>query len=103
MAKAETQLRFEPPGPGSWEIDAVHFPRPATRYWTELHPEAFKRGFAEFTQYYGMLIDHLDYGYVNGFAYKAVVPVAPDEVPARFQRAEEVFAGKLGQLGRAHV
>jgi pyruvate,water dikinase len=95
MATAETQLRFEPPGPGSWEIDAVHFPRPATRYWTELHPEAFKRGFAEFTQYYGMLIDHLDYGYVNGFAYKAVVPVAPDEVPARFQRAEEVFAGKL--------
>ena len=26
-----TQLRFEPPGPGSWEIDAVHSPRPATR------------------------------------------------------------------------
>jgi len=26
-----TQLHFEAPGPGSWELDAVHFPRPVTR------------------------------------------------------------------------
>src|SRR5687767_7637373 len=39
------QLRFEPPRPGSWEIDAVHFPRPVTRYWAELHPAPFERGF----------------------------------------------------------
>jgi phosphohistidine swiveling domain-containing protein len=97
MVSAETSaaLRFEPPGPGSWELDAVHFPRPVTRYWTEMHPAAFRRGFGEFTKYYGMLIDHLDYAYINGFAYKTIVPVAPDEVPARFQRAEEVFAQKL--------
>jgi rifampicin phosphotransferase len=73
----------------------VHFPRPATRYWTEMHPEPFKRGFREFTQYYGMLLDTLDFQYVNGFAYRSVVPVAENEVPARFQRAEEVFEGKL--------
>src|SRR5687767_9746395 len=30
-----TELRFEPPGPGSWGLDPVHFPRPATRYWME--------------------------------------------------------------------
>jgi hypothetical protein len=35
-------LRFEPPGPGSWELDPVHFPRPVTRYWTEIHPEALR-------------------------------------------------------------
>src|SRR5437667_8754066 len=87
----KTELRFEPPGPGFWELDPVHFPRPATRYWTELHPAAFKRGTSEFARSYGMLIGSLEMAYVNGFAYKIVRPVAEDEVPRRFQRAEEVF------------
>ena len=90
-----TELRFEPPGPGSWELDAVHFPRPVTRYWAEMHPKPFMRGFSEFTSFYGMLLDTMAYGYVNGFAYKSVRPVAEDEVPRRFQRAEEVFERKL--------
>src|SRR5947207_6047058 len=47
-------LRFEPPGPGSWELDAVHFPRRVTRYWAEVHPEPFTRGSGEFCRYYGM-------------------------------------------------
>ena len=68
-AETATELRFDPPGPGSWEIDAVHFPRPATRYWTEMHPEPFTRGFQEFTRYYGMLFNGLAYSYINGFAY----------------------------------
>jgi pyruvate,water dikinase len=87
-------IRFAPPGPGSWERDAVHFPRPLTRYWTEMHPEPCKRGVREFTQGYGMLLDCLDYRYVNGFAYKAALPVAEQEVPRRFKRAEEVFQTK---------
>jgi phosphohistidine swiveling domain-containing protein len=76
-------------------MDPVHFPRPVTRYWTELHPEPFRRGFREFTAYYGMLFHGLEMQYVNGFAYKTMVPLADEEVPARFQRAEEVFEGKL--------
>ena len=90
-----TELRFEPPGPGSWELDPVHFPRPVTRYWTEMHPEPFSRGFREFTAYYGMLFEGLEMAYVNGFAYKTMVPVPDEEVPSRFQRAEEVLEGKL--------
>ena len=90
-----TELRFDPPGPGPWELDAVHFPRPATRYWEEMHPEPFQRGFREFTAFYGMLIDSLAYAYIEGFCYRQIVPVAPDQVPARFQRAQEVFDGKL--------
>lgn len=90
-----TELHFDPPGPGSWELDPVHFPRPATRYWAETHPEALKRGVQDFTRFYGMLIDTLDYRYVNGFAYKAVRPVAESDVPQRLKRAEEVFRGKL--------
>ena len=66
-----------------------------TRYWTETHPEAFKRGFRDFTSFYGMLLDTLEMEYINGFAYKTMRPVAEAEVPQRFQRAEEVVQGKL--------
>ena len=77
-------------------LDAVHFPRPATRYWSEMHPEALKRGFQDFTSYYGMMLDSLNYGYVNGFAYTAPKPIAPEQAPERFQRAEEVFELLMG-------
>ncbi len=90
-----TELHFEIPGPGFWELDPVHFPRPATRYWMEVHPEPFRRGAAEFARSYGMLIDGLEMAYVNGFAYKTVRPVAEDELPERFQRAEEAFKRKV--------
>jgi pyruvate,water dikinase len=42
-----------------------------------------------------MLLDTLDYQYVNGFAYTSPKPVAENDVPQRFQRAEQVFQGKL--------
>src|SRR3954469_3860676 len=94
-AATETRFRLEPPGPGTWTLDAVHFPRPVTRYWAEIHPEPFLRGFREFTSYYGMLLDGMQYQYVNGFAYKQPLPVAEDEAPKRFARAEEVLEKKL--------
>jgi rifampicin phosphotransferase len=92
---ATSELRFEPPGPGGWALDPVHFPRPVTRYWTQMHPEPFKRGTNDFARYYGMLIDGLEMGYVNGFAYNTVRPAPEEEIPQRFQRAQEVFEGKL--------
>ena len=94
-AETDTALRFEAPGPGTWELDPVHFPRPLTRYWTETHPAAFKRGVSDFTRYFGMLLDSLEMAYINGFAYKSARPVAPEDVPARIARAEELVAGKL--------
>jgi rifampicin phosphotransferase len=94
-ADVATELRFEPPGPGSWVLDPVHFPRPATRYWTEMHPEPFKRGTSEFTRYYGMLLGGLEMRYVNGFAYRAITPPPEQEIPQRFARADEVFANRL--------
>ena len=94
-SKGAAEFRFEPPGPGSWELDPVHFPRPVTRYLTETHPEPFRRGVQDFTRFYGMLIDGLEYKSVNGFLYRTVHPAAPEEIPARFRRAEEVFQKKL--------
>ena len=88
-------VRFEPPGPGFWEQDPVHLPRAATRYWVEVHPSAFARGTADFASFYGMLIGGLRMAYVNGIGYKTVVPPPEEEIPQRFARAEQVFAGKL--------
>ena len=95
QAEIEADVRFEPPGPGSWKLDAVHFPRPVTRYWAETHPEPFRQGFGDFTRFYGMLIDTLDTAYPNGFSYTTMRPVAAEEAPARIQRAAEVVDGRL--------
>jgi len=88
-------LNFEPPGPGNWNRDPVHFPRPVTRYWTEMHPEPFKQGTNNFARYYGLLIDGLQTAYINGFAFNQVRPAPEEEIPQRFARADEVLAGKL--------
>ena len=93
--QAAPELRFDPPGEGSWSLDDVHFPRPVTRYWAEMHPEPFKRGFREFTRYYGTLLDTLEYQYVNGFVYSTMLPAPEDEIPHRFERASQVFEKKL--------
>ena len=88
-------LQLDPPGPGPWTQDGVHFPRPMTRYFQEVHPAAFRAGTRAFAQFYGMLIDGLQMAYVQGFGYHQVVPAAEAELPARIARAEQVYAGKL--------
>jgi rifampicin phosphotransferase len=97
MTASETpsELHLEPPGPGPWKQDPVHFPRPMTRYFQETHPPAFKRGTNDFARFYGMVIDGLQMGYVQGFGYNQVLPAPEAEIPERFERAEEVFAQKL--------
>ena len=92
---AGSELRFEAPGPGSWALDAVNFPRPVTRYWEETQPAAVRRGSQELARYYGILSDGLRMEYVNGFAYQTRVAVPENMLPQRFQRAEEVFQKKL--------
>src|ERR1051326_4884277 len=94
-SQASNELPFDPPGPGPWGQDPVHFPRTVTRYFAEMHPPAFKQGTNDFARFYGMIIDGLQMGYVNGFGYNQVVPVADAEIPERFKRAEEVFPQKL--------
>src|SRR5262245_62819638 len=97
MASIEkiAELRFEPPGPGSWEIYAVHFTRPSTLVWTGIHPEAFRRGVHDFIRFYGILLDTLEYRYINSFAYRAARPAAEADIPQRVERAQKVFQQKL--------
>ena len=92
---AKAQLTFEPPGPGSWDLDPLHFPRPVTAYWAKMHPEPFSLGYADMTAYYGVPFQTRLTAYVNGFSYGQMQPVPPDEFPDRVQRAAEVFERKL--------
>ncbi len=88
-------LHLDPPGPGPWAQDGVHFPRPMTRYFQDMHPAAFKAGTNDFARYYGMLIDGLQMAYVQGFGYNQLLPAPEDQIPARIARAEQVYADKL--------
>ena len=91
IEKSATRFQFDPPGPGFWELDPVHMPRPMTRYWTEMHPEPFHRGTHEFAERYGMLIDGLEMAYIEGFGYRGVKPAPEKDIPVRFERAAKVF------------
>ena len=86
---------FEPPGPGGWGLDPVHFPRPVTRYWAQTHPAPFAAGTLDFARFFGMLINGLETAYVNGFAYNRTAPPTESEMPQRIGRAEEVMGGRL--------
>ena len=94
-ADATSLPTFDPPGPGPWEQDSVHFPRAATAYWAETHPAAFAKGTADFASFYGLLLAGLKMEYVNGIGYLQPQPAPEAEIPQRFQRAEEVLEGKL--------
>jgi pyruvate,water dikinase len=86
---------FEPPGPGSWDLDGLHFPRPVTGYWAEMHPEPFSLGFGDMVAFYGAPFQTRVTAYVSGFAYGQMQPLPPESFPDRVQRAAEVFEGKL--------
>ncbi len=42
-----TERTYQAPGPGTWEQDPTHFPRPVTPYFLEVFAEPFMRGFKE--------------------------------------------------------
>ena len=72
-------LTFEAPDAGSWEQDGTHFPRPVTLFLQEAFREGFIRGFKMGTACYGLLLDHIEPGFVNGFFYNKMVIVGAPE------------------------
>lgn len=70
---------FEAPGPGAWELDGVHFPRPVTTFLQGAF-SGFAEGFAEGTARYGAMLSHLEPRFVHGFVYtRAVAFGAPPD------------------------
>lgn len=71
-------LAFDAPDSGVWEQDGAHSPRPATRFMQEAFRDGFVKGFQTGTACYGLMLDHLEPYFINGFLYhKAVIVGAP--------------------------
>ena len=92
---AEPEVQLTPPGPGSWELDVVHFPRTATAYWAAMHPEPFTLGYRDTAAYYGLPLQTRLVAYPGNFAYGQMVPLPAEAFDARVRRAAEVFERKL--------
>jgi pyruvate,water dikinase len=58
------------PGPGPWEAETAHFPKPIARFARETFVANFQAGFAESTARYGLLLSHFEIGIVNDFWYQ---------------------------------
>jgi len=105
---------FAPPGPGAWQLEMTHFPRPVSRSMAAIFPDAMTSGFRWSMERYGLLLDCLEIKVVNRFVYFAArgVGAPPDaktqppklifklltkvhpEVRKRIRTVQEVFASK---------
>jgi pyruvate,water dikinase len=88
-------LTLEAPGPGPWDLDAVHFPRPVTAYWAQMHPRPFAEGFGDMCSFFGTPFATRQTTYVGGFCYSQMVPQPPEAFPGLIERAAAVFGGRL--------
>jgi pyruvate,water dikinase len=70
---------FAPPGPGPWEAETTHFPRPITRFAANAFLRGFPVGFAEGSARYGLLLSHFKGALVNGFFYQQPVAFGAPE------------------------
>jgi pyruvate,water dikinase len=108
-------IPFQPPSPGSWELERTHMTRPMSRFGIAIFPPAMMRGFRQSSQHYGVLLDYLEVAVINGFLYACPRPVgAPKsdkgppppwlfklltkvhpEIRRRVRRADEVFKNRV--------
>lgn len=84
---------FQAPGPGSWTMDPVHWPRPLTPWMAQVFPEPFSRGFAEGGRRYGLLFSHFEVAIVNHYLFMKAVPAT--EVASRFETCREALDGQF--------
>lgn len=85
-----SSISFAAPDAGLWEKDGSHFPRPLTPLLQELFPEGFVKGIRGGTACYGLLLDHLEPAFINGFFYmKMMIVGAPPD--AKGPPPEAVF------------
>ena len=74
---------FQAPGPGSWELDAVHFAKPITRFVSDLISAPFAEGFARGCELYGLTLDRFQPAPQHGIWYHRAVPFgAPPDATA---------------------
>jgi len=94
-------VTWDPPGPGPWQQDSAHNPVSQTALMQEIYPAGFNKGFTEAFAGYGLLLDRLAMGVVNGFIYHQPQPFDmpgpdgpkdPEWIGAEIGRRTEVAA-----------
>ncbi|HJR88765.1 MAG TPA: hypothetical protein VJ782_01230, partial [Aeromicrobium sp.] len=110
-----SEVVWEPPGPGVWELETVHAQRSATKITQDAWREGLSRGFKYGTARYGAMLDYIQPEAVNGFIYMQARPfgappgaAGPPPAPvlwlltrlhpkmrARVKRAKKAFDEKL--------
>ena len=104
----KSTVEWKAPGPGPWQQDSAHNPVSQTRIMQHVYPEGFNRGFSETFAVYGVLLDRLAMGAVNGFTYHQPQPFDlpgpdgpkdPEWIGAEFGRrvgvAAQAFEGRI--------
>lgn len=99
-------VTWEPPGPGPWQQDSAHNPVAQTQLMQDIYPAGFNRGFTEAFAGYGVLLDVLAMGVVNGFTYHQPQPFDmpgpdgpkdPEWVGAEIGRRTDVAAQAMAE------
>ena len=89
------EVKWEPPGPGSWSVDRVHFDHPTSGFIRLAHmsfaADARDAGFLRS----GIAMGRPASGYVNGWPYGGGTPVVdPEQFPELERNATDMLEGK---------
>jgi phosphohistidine swiveling domain-containing protein len=77
-----TEVTFEPPGPGAWELEATHHGhRPVSMYVRETLRHDVADGFKALVERYGLPLEGVRVEYVNGCAYMRPVGLGEGSKP----------------------
>ncbi len=103
MAVPEPSRVFEAPGPGSWQLQEVQFPRPMTAFVTQPQIAAFRRGMADGIARFGLLLEGFEPASLHGFFYYQLVPrtVPPRWLLALVTRLHPRFRRRIATSKRA--
>lgn len=84
VVTTDSTLRFEPPGPGYWQLDRSHYFGGTTPISQWLIQESMPAGMRRVFEEMGMPAEALDARFVHGFMYTRLRPlISPDRPPKR--------------------
>lgn len=92
MTRTSTVLRWDPPGPGRWEPDAIHWPKPAARAAQAPFADGTGRGLASAFARHGLPLETLEMAFVNDVLFQHIVFCTGDELEQREGIAQEARA-----------
>ncbi len=72
---SHTDVVWEPPGPGEWEYDGSHSPPAPTPVFREVASRSMDEAYRWVFETYGAPLDTIDFRFVNGKAYRRLVPL----------------------------